>query len=37
MKQRLFFLLLATGLLVLAVGGSTVQGLRLAAPRSSPR
>jgi len=28
MKKRLFFLLLVTGLVLLAVGGWTVQGLR---------
>ena len=28
MRTRLFFLLLVTGLLVLALGGWTVQGLR---------
>jgi hypothetical protein len=31
MKKRLLLLLLVTGLLVLAVGGWTVQGLRWAA------
>ena len=31
MKRKLFFLLLVTGLLLLAVGGWTVQGLRWAA------
>ena len=31
MKTRLLFLLLVTGLLVLALGGWTVQGLRWAA------
>jgi hypothetical protein len=31
MKQRLLFVLLVAGLLVLAVGGWTVQGLRWAA------
>jgi hypothetical protein len=31
MKRRLFFLLVVTGLLVLAIGGWTVQGLRWAA------
>jgi hypothetical protein len=31
MKKRLLFLLLVTGLLVLALGGWTVQGLRWAA------
>jgi hypothetical protein len=30
MKRRLFFLLLCLGLLVLAVGGWTVQGVRTA-------
>ena len=30
MKKRLLFLLLVTGLLVLALGGWTVQGLRWA-------
>jgi hypothetical protein len=30
-KRRLFFLLVVTGLLVLAIGGWTVQGLRWAA------
>ena len=30
MKQRLFFWLLVTGLIVLALGGWTVQGLRWA-------
>ena len=30
MKNRLFFLLLVTGLLLLAIGGWTVQGLRWA-------
>jgi hypothetical protein len=30
MKRRLFFLLVVTGLLVLAIGGWTVQGLRWA-------
>jgi hypothetical protein len=30
MKRRLLFLLLVTGLLVLALGGWTVQGLRWA-------
>ena len=28
MKKRLFFLLLVTGLLLLAIGGWTIQGLR---------
>jgi hypothetical protein len=28
MKKRLLFLLLATGVLVLAIGGWTVQGVR---------
>ena len=31
MKRRLLFFLLVTGLLVLALGGWTVQGLRFAA------
>ena len=31
MKKRLLFLLLVTGLIVLALGGWTVQGLRWAA------
>jgi hypothetical protein len=31
MKRRLFFLLLVSGLLVLALGGWTLQGLRWAA------
>ena len=31
MKNRLLFLLLVTGLIVLALGGWTVQGLRWAA------
>jgi hypothetical protein len=31
MKKRLLFLLLVTGLLALALGGSTVKGLRWAA------
>jgi hypothetical protein len=32
MKKRLYFLLLVLGLIVLAVGGWTVQGLRRATP-----
>jgi hypothetical protein len=38
MKTRLFFLLLVTGLLVLALGGWTVQGLRrFGGAAASPR
>jgi hypothetical protein len=32
MKKRLYFLLLVSGLLVLAVGGWTVRGLRRVTP-----
>jgi hypothetical protein len=32
MKKRLTFLVLVTGLLVLAIGGWTVQGLRRVTP-----
>lgn len=32
MKKRLYFLLLVTGVLLLAVGGWTVQGLRRFTP-----
>lgn len=37
MKRRLFFLLVVTGLLVLALGGWAVQGLRWAASAGRPR
>jgi hypothetical protein len=37
MKQRLLFALLVTALLVLAVAGWTVQGLRWAASGGRPR
>ena len=33
MKRKLFFLLLVTGLILLALGGWTVQGLRWATDR----
>jgi hypothetical protein len=35
MKKRLYFVLLVTGLLLLAVGGWTVQGLRRVTPAFS--
>ena len=35
MKRRFFILLLVTGLLLLAVGGWTVQGLRRVTPAFS--
>ena len=37
MKKRLLFLLLVTGLLLLALGGWTVQGLRWALSGGSAR
>jgi hypothetical protein len=37
MKQRLLFAVLVTGLLALAIGGWTVQGLRWAATGSRSR
>jgi hypothetical protein len=37
MKTRLFFLLIVTGLLVLALGGWTVQGLRRFGGAFAPR
>jgi hypothetical protein len=35
MKRRLLFALLVTGLIVLAVGGWTVQGVRRLSPRTA--
>ena len=37
MKNRLLFFLLVTGLILLALGGWTVQGLRWAVTGSRPR
>jgi hypothetical protein len=37
MKRRLLFLLLVTGLLLLALGGWSVQGLRWAVGGGGPR
>ncbi|HEY0414805.1 MAG TPA: hypothetical protein VGC78_00340 [Gaiellaceae bacterium] len=37
MKKRLFFLLLVTGLLLLALGGWTVQGVRRFGAAVTPR
>jgi hypothetical protein len=37
MKHRLLFILLVTGLILLALGGWTARGLRLAAQAALPR